>query len=115
MGKPVSRKGAGLALPSNCAGTQLSPGDRRCFLSKMQRWDRMGHLFFFRVIHQLGNRQCCLATKSALAPGCPNPPSTGPQGTLGLLVGWYSMQGTEEGLKSAFSHPESSGACSAFL
>lgn len=62
-----------------------------------------GAFVFFWVIHQHRSHQRCLATKSALAPGCPNPPSAGPQETLGLRVGWYSVQGTEEGPESASS------------
>lgn len=33
------------ALPPDSAGTQLLPGNQRCFLSKMERWFGMGHLF----------------------------------------------------------------------
>lgn len=126
--RPVTREGQGRARESQCPGREpgwLCPPTVRApscclatedvFCQRCRDGIGWGTCFFFHVIHQLGSHQCCLATKSALAPGCPSPPTTGPQGTLGLQVGWYSMQGTEEGPKSAFSHPETSGAHSAFL
>lgn len=85
----ASVQGGSQASSAFCVGTQLLPGNQRCFLSKMQRWDLMGHLIFFWVINQLRSHWCCLATKSALAPGSPHLPSAGPQGTR--PPGWVGM------------------------
>lgn len=96
MGKPASRREPGWLCLPNCAGTQLLPGNRRCFLSKMQRWDRMGHLFFSVSSTSLEVISVAWLPKSALAPGCPTHPVLDPRGTLGLLVGWYSEQAQKD-------------------
>lgn len=44
--KPASCKEARPLLPSNCAGTQLLPSNQRCFLPKMERWDRRAAFAF---------------------------------------------------------------------
>ena len=99
MGKPASKEEARLALPSNCAGTPLLPGNRRCFLSKMQRWGRMGHLFFSGSSTNVGVTSVAWLQSQPWPLGAPTHPVLDPRK---LWAPWWvgSMQGTEEGPES---------------